>query len=64
MEFFLSFVYVIIHCVRAGITTLMSISDGSDPYFFCRKDRKDAVREGGNGRRSDYFPPESASFPL
>ena len=35
-----SFVYVIIYCVGAGITTLMSISDGSDPYFFRRKMEK------------------------
>ena len=34
------FVYVIIFCVGAGITTLMSISDGLDPYFFRRKMEK------------------------
>ena len=34
---FRSFVYVIIDCVSAGISTLMSISDGSDPYFFRQK---------------------------
>ena len=34
------FVYVIIYFVGAGITTLMSISDGSDPYFFRRKMEK------------------------
>ena len=33
----LSFVYVIIYCVGAGITTLMSKTDGLDPYFFRRK---------------------------
>ena len=32
------------------------------PYFFLSKDGKDAVREGGNGRKGVYFPPESASF--
>ena len=32
-----SFVYVIICCVSAEITTLMSISDKLDPYSFCRK---------------------------
>ena len=32
-----SFVYVVIYYVRAGITTLMSISDGWDPYFSCQK---------------------------
>ena len=29
-----SFVYVIVYCVGAGISTLISISDGLDPYFF------------------------------
>ena len=33
----LSFVYVIIFCVGACMTTLMSISDGLGPYFSCRK---------------------------
>ena len=28
------------------------------------KDGKDAVRDGRNGWKSVYFPPESASFPL
>ena len=32
-------------------------------YFFLSKDGKDAVREGRNGRKGVYFPPESASFP-
>ena len=32
------------------------------PYFFLFKDGKDAVREGRNGRKGVYFPPESASF--
>ena len=36
-NFLWSFVYVIIPCVGAGITTLMSFSDGLDPYFFRRK---------------------------
>ena len=36
----LIFVYVIIYCVGAGITTLTSISDGLDPYFFRRKMEK------------------------
>ena len=31
-------------------------------YFFLSKDVKDAVREGRNGRKGVYFPPESASF--
>ena len=34
------------------------------PYFFLSKDGKDAAREGRNGRKGVYFPPESASFPL
>ena len=34
------------------------------PSFFLSKDGKDAVREGRNGRKGVYFPPESASFPL
>ena len=34
------------------------------PYFFLSKDGKEAVREGRNGRKGVYFPPESASFPL
>ena len=33
---FWSFVYVFICCVGAGISTLMSISDGIDPYRFRR----------------------------
>ena len=34
------------------------------PVLFPSKDGKNAVREGRNGPRSVYFPPESASFPL
>ena len=34
------------------------------PYLFQSKDGKDAVREGGNGRKGVYFPPESAPFSL
>ena len=34
------------------------------PYSFLSKDGMDAVREGRNGWKSAYFPPESASFPL
>ena len=42
--------YVIIYCVGARITTLMSISDGSDPYFFCQKMEKTrSVKEGMDG---------------
>ena len=32
------------------------------PYFFPLKEGKDAVREGKNGHKGVYFPPESASF--
>ena len=35
-----SFVYVIIYCVGAGIFTLISISDWSDPFIFCPKMEK------------------------
>ena len=58
-ELLSSFVYVIISCVGIGITTLMSISDRSDPYLFLSKDGKNAVHEGRNGRRGVYFTPES-----
>ena len=50
-KFLLSFVYVIIHCVGAGITTLMSIFDGSDPCLFRRKMEKTrSVKEEMDGR--------------
>ena len=51
MEKSLIFVYVCIYCVGAGIFTLMSISDGSDPYFFRRKMEKTrSVKEEMDGR--------------
>ena len=59
---FLSFVNVIRYCAGAEITTLMSISDGLDPYIFLSKDGKDVVYERRNGRRGVYCPPESAFF--
>ena len=37
---FWSIVYVTIYCVGAGIGTLISISDWSDPYIFLRKMEK------------------------
>ena len=37
---FWSFVYVIIYCVGAGKSTLISISDWSNPYIFRRKMEK------------------------
>ena len=50
-KYFWSFVYVIINYVGAGITTLMSISEGSDRTFFCRKmERTQSVREKMDGR--------------
>ena len=61
-KFLRSFVYVVIYWVDAGITTLMSISDGSDPYFFRRAIEKTrSEREEMNGevfifRLSGHFP--------
>ena len=34
------------------------------PVHFPSEDQKDAVREGRDGRRKVYLPPESAPFPL
>ena len=46
-----SLLYVAIYGVGAGITTFMSISDGSDPYLFCRKmERTWSVREEMDGK--------------
>ena len=64
MEISLIFVYVSIYCVAMGITTLMSISERSDPYFFPSKDGENVIREGRNGLKDVDFPPESASFLL
>ena len=51
MEMTLIFVYVIIYCVGAGKTTLMSVSAGSDRTLFCRKmERTRSVREEMDGR--------------
>ena len=51
MEMTLIFAYVLIYCVGAGITTLMSISDGSDRTFFCRNmEKTQSVREEMDGR--------------
>ena len=48
---FFIFVYVIIYCIGAGIITLMSISDESDPYFFRRKMEKTrSVKEEMDGK--------------
>ena len=43
-----------------GISTLMSISDGLDPYILLSKDGKDAVYERRIGQKGGYFPPELA----
>ena len=51
MEIFSIFCLCFFYCVGAGITTLMSISDGSDPYFFRGKMEKSlSVREEMDGR--------------
>ena len=57
-----SFVYVIIYCVGAGITTLVSLSDGSVPYFYRRKMEKAWSVKEGNGPESVYFPQKLAFF--
>ena len=50
--------------VRAGIDTLMSISDGLGPTIFCRKvEKARPMREEMDGKVV-YFPPESALLPL
>ena len=50
--------------VGAGINTLMSISDGLEPSFFCRKmEKARPMREEMDGKVA-YFPPESALLPL
>ena len=56
-----SFVYVFIYCVGAEIPTLMSISDGLEPYFFRRKMEKtqsmkeEMNEEVFNSRQSRHF---------
>ena len=58
---FWSFVYVIIYCVGAGISTLISICDWSHPYIFRRKIEKTrSVKEEMEGelfisRQSRHF---------
>ena len=48
---FRSFVYVIIYCLGAGISTLISISDWSDPYIFRQKMEKTrSVKEDMEGK--------------
>ena len=48
---FLSFVDGAIYCVGAGMTTLMSISEGLGPYNFCREMEKTRfIKEKLNGQ--------------
>ena len=45
------FVYVIIYCVGAGIITLISISDWSDPWIFRQKmEKTPSVKEEMEGK--------------
>ena len=47
---FWSFVYFNIHCVVAGVGTLLSISDWSDPYIFHQKmEKMQSVKEEMDG---------------
>ena len=51
METSLIFCLCFIYCVGGGITTLVSISDGSDPYFFCPEMEKTrSVKEAMDGK--------------
>ena len=50
--------------VGAGISTLMSISDGLGPSIYCRKmEKARPMREEMDGK-AVYFPPESALLSL
>ena len=50
--------------VGAGISTLMSVSDGLGPCIFCRRmEKARPMREEMDGKVV-YFPPESALPPL
>ena len=64
MENTLIFVYVFIYLCRRGTNHFDVHFRRIGPYFSPSKDGKDAVREGRNGRKGVYFPPESASFTL
>ena len=48
------FIYFNICCVGEEKTTLMSLSDGLDPFIHLSKDGKDLVYEGRDGRRSVF----------
>ena len=57
------FVYVIVYCVGAGIITLISISDWSDPYIFRRKMEKTrSVKEEMEGKLFIYRQSRHISF--
>ena len=58
----LIFVYVFIYCVGRGNNHFDVHFRRIGPYFFLSKDGKDAVREGRNGWKGVFFPPESASL--
>ena len=58
---FWSLVYVVTYCVDAGISTLITISDWSNPYIFRRKMEKTrSVKEKMEGKL--FILPESAYF--
>ena len=48
-----SFVYVSFHCVGGGISTMISISNWSDPYIFRRKMKK--TRSGKENMDGEVF---------
>ena len=63
MEISLIFCLCFIYCVGAGIATFVSISDGSDLYFFCRKIEKTrSVKEEVDGKC--LFPARVGISPL
>ena len=51
-----SLVFVIIFFVGAGKTIFMSILDGLDPFFFCRKMRKTRYKREEKDGRLFLFP--------
>ena len=57
----ISCLYYYLFCVGAGVSTLMSISDGLASYIFRRKlEKTQPIRERMEGKV--FFPPESAIF--
>ena len=62
-NFFSSFAFVSIYCVSAGTTILISISNGSDPYFFRREMEKTrSVKEEMD--REVFISRQSRPFPF